>query len=580
MADRSAAGLAARRGSASPRPADAADRSRAASRSPRPRPRTASATPVAAAGAGGCTARRRDAKHAEVRRISANSRFTPRPAGRARQHQRLLQQLPHHGGRVHPVRPARRAVRGRLLHLPAGQDPLPLHARRSSSTSSPTAATSPSATTAPMTQDFYPLSKTPLRYLLADHIDLTSREPRQRGPRGARPHRGRHRREDRRLVDGKLTLIFDRKTYELQAVDRHRRAGAQHLGRDLQRRPPASRPDPGLFQITLPAQLSAGDRSHAPRCAGLATLLKPQSDAPSVCQSGLPTIGSAPRLAEGGPPAPALCRRRACKARERPASPGAGRFSFAPARRRLGCLRDRRHPRNSMSLTIATWNINSVRLRIGLVGDFLDAHQPDVLCLQEIKCPDDRFPCKPPSGGAATSTSWSTARRAITASPSSRAGRSRATAKRGFCGKDDARHAAVTIADGGGDIVLHNFYVPAGGDEPDPAINAEVRPQARLPRRDEGLADRRRDRPQGDPRRRPQHRAATRTTSGRTSSCCASSATRRSRPRASKSCAQAGGWVDAVRHFVPPEQKLYTWWSYRAPTGRPPIAAAGSITSG
>ncbi len=23
------------------------------------------------------------------------------------------------------------------------------------------------------------------------------------------------------------------------------------------------------------------------------------------------------------------------------------------------------------------------------------------------------------------------------------------------------------------------------------------------------------------------------------------------------------GWVDAVRHFTPPEQRLYTWWSYR-----------------
>ncbi len=26
---------------------------------------------------------------------------------------------------------------------------------------------------------------------------------------------------------------------------------------------------------------------------------------------------------------------------------------------------------------------------------------------------------------------------------------------------------------------------------------------------------------------------------------------------------RAGGFVDAVRHFVPPEQRLYTWWSYR-----------------
>ena len=23
-------------------------------------------------------------------------------------------------------------------------------------------------------------------------------------------------------------------------------------------------------------------------------------------------------------------------------------------------------------------------------------------------------------------------------------------------------------------------------------------------------------------------------------------------------------WVDAVRHFIPPDQRLYSWWSYRA----------------
>src|SRR5213082_4107448 len=27
---------------------------------------------------------------------------------------------------------------------------------------------------------------------------------------------------------------------------------------------------------------------------------------------------------------------------------------------------------------------------------------------------------------------------------------------------------------------------------------------------------------------------------------------------------RAGGFVDAIRHFVPPEERLYTWWSYRA----------------
>ncbi|MBZ0324829.1 MAG: exodeoxyribonuclease III, partial [Alphaproteobacteria bacterium] len=24
------------------------------------------------------------------------------------------------------------------------------------------------------------------------------------------------------------------------------------------------------------------------------------------------------------------------------------------------------------------------------------------------------------------------------------------------------------------------------------------------------------------------------------------------------------GWIDAVRHFIPPENRLYSWWSYRA----------------
>jgi len=39
-----------------------------------------------------------------------------------------------------------------------------------------------------------------------------------------------------------------------------------------------------------------------------------------------------------------------------------------------------------MRFTVATWNINSVRLRIGLVARYLQEQQPDVLCLQETKC--------------------------------------------------------------------------------------------------------------------------------------------------------------------------------------------------
>src|SRR5712671_4408230 len=48
----------------------------------------------------------------------------------------------------------------------------------------------------------------------------------------------------------------------------------------------------------------------------------------------------------------------------------------------------------SMRLSLTTWNINSVRLRINLVAKFIKAARPDVLCLQETKCPDDAFPLK------------------------------------------------------------------------------------------------------------------------------------------------------------------------------------------
>ena len=47
-----------------------------------------------------------------------------------------------------------------------------------------------------------------------------------------------------------------------------------------------------------------------------------------------------------------------------------------------------------MRLTVTSWNINSVRLRIDLVAKFIKAVRPDVLCLQETKCPDDKFPLK------------------------------------------------------------------------------------------------------------------------------------------------------------------------------------------
>ena len=116
---------------------------------------------------------------------------------------------------------------------------------------------------------------------------------------------------------------------------------------------------------------------------------------------------------------------------------------------------------------------------------------------------------------------------------------------------------------GGRPITVHNLYIPAGGDEPDPTINPKVPPQALLPGRAAGLhggARAPRSILVGDLNVAPletdvwshkQLLSVVSHTPVETEGL--------ERVRA------AGGWVDLMRRFVPPEQKLFTWWSYRSP---------------
>ena len=110
-----------------------------------------------------------------------------------------------------------------------------------------------------------------------------------------------------------------------------------------------------------------------------------------------------------------------------------------------------------MTLSIATWNINSVRLRIDLVTNFLEAHRPDVLCLQEIKCIEDNFPSaafrklgyihqavhgQKGYHGVAT----------VSRKPFIE------TKRRGFYGKEDARHIQVALTDRDLPHLFDRFY--------------------------------------------------------------------------------------------------------------------------
>ncbi len=117
-------------------------------------------------------------------------------------------------------------------------------------------------------------------------------------------------------------------------------------------------------------------------------------------------------------------------------------------------------------LTVATWNINSVRLRAPNVARFCAEAAPDVLLLQEIKCANDQFPAKAlhamgyPHLHVCGQKGWHGVAIASKRPMEPLEGH-------GFCLHGHARHAAAVIEG----IEFHNFYVPAGGDIPDPEAN-------------------------------------------------------------------------------------------------------------
>ncbi|MBB5516925.1 exodeoxyribonuclease-3 [Rubricella aquisinus] len=116
-----------------------------------------------------------------------------------------------------------------------------------------------------------------------------------------------------------------------------------------------------------------------------------------------------------------------------------------------------------MSIKVCTWNINSVRLRAPIVERLLRDEAPDVLCLQETKSPVDKIPVEvfADAGYAhivARGEKGYNGVAILSRLQIEDAG------SHDFCGKGDARHVAARLQNG---MTIHNFYVPAGGDEPD-----------------------------------------------------------------------------------------------------------------
>src|ERR1700755_2508183 len=126
-----------------------------------------------------------------------------------------------------------------------------------------------------------------------------------------------------------------------------------------------------------------------------------------------------------------------------------------------------------MQLKLTTWNINSVRLRIDLVAKFLKSVRPDVLCLQETKCPDDAFPRKRFKRLGYDHIALNGQKGYHGVAVISRLPFD-SHAMKVYCGKSDCRHMGAVLGEQDrlrDPLTIHNYYVPAGGDEPDPAVN-------------------------------------------------------------------------------------------------------------
>lgn len=212
-----------------------------------------------------------------------------------------------------------------------------------------------------------------------------------------------------------------------------------------------------------------------------------------------------------------------------------------------------------MPIRIISWNINSVRLRLPLLKTLQETLNPDVICLQETKVPDEFFPhegvkalgydhveiCGEKGYNGVAILSRIPFRTSETVN---------------FTDIVQCRHLAVTLQDG---VEIHNFYVPAGGDIPDPAQNPKFDHKLRF--LDEMHAWFAKHRKPTDPMVLTGDLNIAPLEHDVWSHKQLLDVVSHTPIEVEKILAlqQAFNWVDTHRLFTPITEKLYSWWSYR-----------------
>lgn len=211
-------------------------------------------------------------------------------------------------------------------------------------------------------------------------------------------------------------------------------------------------------------------------------------------------------------------------------------------------------------VSIATWNINSVRLRLPIVQRFLEEEAPDVLCLQEIKCQEHQFPARALAEMGYEHQAVHGQKGYHGVATVSRIPL-REVSRHDWQDNGEARHVGVELLGPGQGVVLENVYVPAGGDEPDTEKNPKFAQKLDFLDRMARWADAI-DRPTlivGDFNIAPlesdvwNHRQLLKVVSHTPVEVDALGRFR-----------DAHGWIDIGREHIPHPGRYYSWWSYRA----------------
>jgi len=209
-------------------------------------------------------------------------------------------------------------------------------------------------------------------------------------------------------------------------------------------------------------------------------------------------------------------------------------------------------------MKIVTWNINSVRLRAPIVVKLMREEKPDIIALQETKVIDELFP-----------------RETFEAEGYKHIHVSGMKSYNGVCvfsrvpftdtkvhtrvGKDDCRHISISTKE----FDLHNLYIPAGGDEPDRKVNEKFGHKLDfIDEMTEFFASEYSNKKNvitlGDFNIAPREHDVWSSKQLRN----VVSHTEIEKEKLAKMY-QSIDWQDAIRHFVPNDEKCYSWWSYR-----------------